>query len=96
MIQTTAEPAYAAARGQARQDGDRPVEHANPNRHGHRPAHPQAEASLLHSAPAAPSPSASWRFANSRKPDTLLPDHGGAFSNGDRRRTRARAEFHGH
>ncbi|APW39838.1 hypothetical protein RD110_23720 [Rhodoferax koreense] len=82
-------------RGYTRKDGDAPLEHPSPQRPGHRPIHPQATSSLPHPAPAVPRALAAWRQANSRTPDTLLPGHGGAFSNGDRRRASGRSEFHG-
>lgn len=49
-----------------------PAESAGPNARS-------AAAPSLRSIPA-------WRQANGRRPDTRLPDNGGEFSNGDRRR----------
>ena len=94
-----ATPTRRLAIGYARKDG--PSEQANPERHGNRPVHPThpdaARGAMVHPGPAAPRGISAWRQANSQKPDTLLPGHGGAFSNGDRRRSAARnLERHAH
>ncbi len=88
---------YRAQNGRAKKDGVQPVEHANPNRHETRPAHPTAHianianvariGAIVHPGPAAPRGTSAWRQANSRSPDTLLASHDGAYSNGDRRLT---------
>jgi len=94
---------HRAQNGRAKKDGIQPVEHANPNRHETRPAHPTAHVAnvarigaIVHPGPAAPRGTSAWRQANSRSPDTLLPSHGGAYSNGDRRLASGKSDFHPH
>jgi hypothetical protein len=91
MIETT-QPLRAAQSGNHRKDGSHPVDQSQPERHSNRPVHPDASRSAtVQPTPAAPRGSSAWRQANSRTPDTLLPGNGGAFSNGDRRRTAGRS-----
>ena len=86
---TATQPYRAAQSGHAKKDGSQPVEHANPSRNQPHNTHPSIETHpdmVIRPGPAAPRGSAAWRQANSRSPDTQLPGHGNAFSNGDRRR----------
>lgn len=89
---------YRAQNGRAKKDGIQPVEHANPNRHETRPAHPTAHitriGAIVHPGPAAPRGTSAWRQANSRSPDTLLPSHDGTYSNGDRRLASGKSDVH--
>ncbi len=95
MIQTK-QPPQTVQMTYTKKDSSHPIEHANPNRHGTRPAHPLAYmGDAVHTRVFAPRTSA-WRQAESRSPDTHLPGYGNPFSNGDRRHAAGRSEVRSH